>query len=97
MRIIVNDAGISTGSLLKLITVGWVIGMGIFAIPIMLIMGIAAATWLYEGHGFNGMLLFVVVFPLALPLQGLMLGAIILFGLWVYRKFKPVEVRRPAV
>lgn len=94
MRIIVNDAGISAGSLLKLIAVGWMVGAGIFFIPVFLMAALTGVLWLHEGLGFEG-IIFVVFLPFAVALQGLVLGAFVLFGLWIYRKFKDIEVQRP--
>lgn len=94
MRIIVNDTGISAGSLLKLIWTGYVIGAGVFFIPVFLMAALTGVLWLHEGLGFEGMM-FVVFLPFAVALQGLALGAIVLLGLWIYRKFKDIEVQRP--
>lgn len=94
MRIIVTDAGISTGSLFKLVSVGFTIGAGVFLIPVFPVIALTGILWMHEGLGFEGV--FAAIFlPFVLAANGLLLGAVVLFGLWIYRKFRVIEVRPP--
>ncbi|MGH6999043.1 MAG: hypothetical protein ACREEO_12670, partial [Phenylobacterium sp.] len=80
------DGQLTPGGVLKMIATGYLIGAGVLsfvAIAVMELSGASAVTT--EGPIGKAVILLLVV-PLVLGVQGLMFGALVVFGLWLLRR-----------
>lgn len=105
MKIIVDDTGIPNHSLFGLIWLGYVIGVAaISIIGAIIILPIMLLGWLFRSsdavvtttwHPVDAWgAINLVLLPIHLAWQGVVVGMIVVFGLWIYRKFRTVEVQR---
>lgn len=101
MKVNVIDGKLQLGSIYKLVVAGWVIGWGVFMIPMVLL--ISVGIFFSETAQLNGatvsvanpaivLLPMVLLLPIMLVFHAIMFGALIIFGLWLYRKKRPIEV-----
>lgn len=85
MKIIITESGIKFSSVMKLVFFGYIIGMGIIMIPV-------AFLDIINLKEFTNSIIALVIIPLILLLQGIFLGLLINLGLYIFKKFKPIEV-----
>ncbi|MFN4025657.1 MAG: hypothetical protein ACK4MQ_12575 [Hyphomonas sp.] len=102
MQINVRKGTLSLGSVYKLIFAGWIISWGVFMGTILcLILLIAMLTGsttfndeVVEGRGAVLVTLvpLFVLFPIVIFFHALMFSGFLTFGVWLYRKFRPITV-----
>ncbi len=103
MEIKAVDGNLSLGSLFKPVAVGYAIGMGVFMLPMLLLMIpifiFSPGVETQSGELVTGpisilvmLLPMFVMFPIILVLQGFLIGGAVIFGLYVYRTRKPISV-----
>ena len=101
MKVNVIDGKLQLGSIYKLVVAGWVIGWGVFMVPMILLISVGmffSDTAQLNGETVSGasaaivMLPMILLLPIVLVFHAIMFGALIIFGLWLYRKKRPIEV-----
>lgn len=85
MKLEVNDAGLSFKSLLKMIFAGHLIGGLIVSMPFV-------AADLFGAEDPLKSSLYLILIPPLFAIQAVFLGLVISLGLFVYRKFRKIEV-----
>lgn len=102
MKITVKDGRPSLRSLYKLIAMGWIIGFGtLFGIMFLMIFAISLLTGemtvngeLVESRGqvLMQILPMLILFPIIIVVHAFMFGALIIGGMAIYRKRRPIEL-----
>jgi hypothetical protein len=105
MKLVLSDGLPTSASLARLIAVGWFCGFSTLALlPLTLfvlvgpiVAAVSDPNWMPRLPTLEHVIA-LVMFPLILAVQGLMVGAICAFGVWVYRRFRAIDVgaREPA-
>ncbi len=91
MKIQITKNGFTFNNLLKMVGIGYFIGAGLlFAIPL----GLAVLTVPFFGEPDEKQALILSLFmvPIILFLQAIVFSLIIGLGLWLYKKFKKIEI-----
>ena len=96
------DGKLALGSAYKLFAWGWVLGWGAFMLPILVLcilialltgqMGVNGEMVYGRGAALMAILPLLVMFPIILVLQAFLAGAVVTFGLWLYRLRRPLSV-----
>lgn len=98
MELRVLGGQLKLGSAFRLIAIGYGIGAGVISIPIFAIASLLGAMGQFAGAPVSsiagGVLAFapLIMLPVILGLQSLMIGGLVVFGLWVYRKWRPLQI-----
>jgi len=102
MQLRTVNGELTLGSVYKLIVWGWLIGWGIFFIPIMLLIVIGATIAgemsvngeMIYGHGLVllHVLPFLVLIPIIIVMHAFMFGGLLTLGVSIYRRFRPLTV-----
>lgn len=102
MKLRVKNGQLSYGSTYRFFVTSWVLGVGslflaMFALTFLLML--ATGTGQVNGQTVTGrgalivsMLPMVIIFPIVMLIQGFMFGGVLLFGSWLYRKFRKIEI-----
>lgn len=102
MKITVKDGQPSLRSLYKLVAMGWMVGFGtLFGIIFILIFLISLLTGemtvngeLVQSRGqvMMRMIPMLIILPIIIVMHAFMLGALIIGGMALYRKRRPIEL-----
>ena len=96
MKIKVHNGKVRLHSLIKPIAIGSALGWGTFMLPMLMVMIPIMIFAPIENEANQGgiwsILLMPIMVPAALLLQGLMIGCLTSFGLWVYRSRGKIEI-----
>ena len=95
MKIRASGGSPELASLYRVVTIGYVIGAGaLFLIPTILAVtfgGLGSATS-SPGQSTPSPFLFVLLVPIVLGMQSLIFGGIVILGLAIYRRWRPIAV-----
>lgn len=90
------------GAAFRLIATGYLFGAGALFIPlfavITIVMVVGGAPMKVNGENVHGsarllaQLAPVLMVPIILAMQSVMIGGLIVFGLWLYQKRRPIRV-----
>ena len=102
MQLRTVDGRLTLGSVYKIIVWGWLIGWGVFFIPIMLLIVVGGTIAgqmsvngeMVYGHGvvFMQMLPLLVLAPIIIVMHAFMFGGLITLGVWIYRQIGRAHV-----
>ena len=96
MKIKVQNGKLQVHSLFKPIFVGYVLGMGVLGLPILLaLLPVLLFVPVEAGEGASGtaiVLAILVMAPITVAFQAVMLGASAIFGLWVFNSRGTIEI-----
>lgn len=94
MRINLKKDSIPMGSVVKLVSIGYTIGFGVimiaatlFVLFTSLVSGDSPASSIIES------IKFFIMTPIILVLQGLLVSVVVYMGIWVYKLYRPIEIR----
>lgn len=102
MKVFVRNGTLSLGSVYKLFVAGWIVSWSAFfgLISFFMLLGIlitGSSTVngvVIEGRGeaLSAVAPILVLFPVIICLQALMFSGFLTFGVWLFRKFRPITV-----
>lgn len=102
MQLQTIDGKLTLGSVYKIVVWGWIIGWGVFFVPIALLIVIGATIagemsfngQMIYGHGtvFMHMLPVLILLPIIIIMHAFMFGGLITLGVLIYRHFRPLSV-----
>jgi hypothetical protein len=102
MKMVVENGRLKLGSLYKAVVVGWIYGFGFFfgvVLFLLLLVSLLTGQMMVNGEMVYGrgrifleMLPILIVFPIAIVMNALMLGGLVIGGLALYRKRRPIEL-----
>jgi hypothetical protein len=100
MKLRTIDGRLPAGSLYRLFVTAWIVGCGAIFIPFLVLftVGVGLSGKLdANGEMVSGaamlphLAMLWVTFPLAIVAQGFLLGGLMVFGVWLYQKRRPIE------
>jgi hypothetical protein len=90
MELRTTDGQLKAGAAFRLVATGYIIGGSVIFGPLFLLatltIGVQRPAMLLGG------LLQLLLLPVVLGIQSLLLGGVIVLGLWLYRKRRPILV-----
>jgi len=89
MKVSIKDGTIPSRTIFKLVTVGFSIASVIFFLPFFLIMIVVLSSRTASPE-IMGIAVTVLVLPLILIAQAALVAVMVNFGLYVYRRFRPI-------
>lgn len=102
MKLRTVDGQLTLGSVFKLFVVGWICSwIALFGLifALLLVVGVASGSMVVNGEVVHGrtsvlmqMLPFLVIFPVAVVLQGFLFAGMLTGGVWLYRLKRPLTV-----
>lgn len=102
MKLRIKDGQLSYGSTYRLLVTCWICGVGSFfmamlllVFAVMMIVGTGEVNGeAIAGRGalIAGILPMFVLFPIVIVMHAFMFGGVLLFGMWIYRRFRTVEI-----
>ncbi len=81
---------LKAGAAFRLVTIGYVIGAGVIFGPLFLLAIVAMSF--QRPVMLVGGLIQLLMLPIILAVQSLLLGGVIVLGLWLYQKRRPILV-----
>lgn len=92
MKLKIVDGKVALGSMFPVLWTGYVIGLGCFFLPILVIMVLIALVAVVSGSGeLAWNMLPMAMMPVILAIQGAIFSGIVLLGLLVFRAFGKLE------
>lgn len=100
MEIRTTGGQLKPGAAFKLIATGYLLGAGAIFVPLFALITVALVVsggpvtengQVVEGGAFASLAMLIMV-PFILCLQAMMVAALIVFGLWLYGKRRPIRV-----
>ncbi|WP_332772377.1 hypothetical protein [Phenylobacterium sp.] len=102
MELRIVDGQLKPGGAFKLVATGYLVGAGAIFVPFFALVTLftfgsgAPATLNGEvvkgGAGLMMTLMPFIMLPIILVMQSAMIGGLVVFGLWLYRKHRPIHV-----
>ena len=91
MKIQLQKNGIQPKQLIKLVGTGYFLGAGLLFGTLFLIGGIGTVLFGNSAE-INALVPFIILVPVILVLQSIIFSLFIALGLWLFKKFKPLEI-----
>lgn len=80
------DGQLKPGGVLKIVATGYLIGAGAIAFSVLALMEMFGASPVTSDGPIVKAVVLLTVVPLVLAVQGLMLGGLVVFGLWLLQR-----------
>ena len=102
MELHTENGQLAPSGAFKLIATGYLLGAGAIFVPLFVLIAVltlaTGASAMMNGQVVHGSARFlvglmpVVLVPVVLALQAVMFGGLVVFGLWLYTKRRPIRV-----
>ena len=107
MKLETKDGQLRLGSAFKLMVVAWTVSWGVLFGSILLLLALTAVlSGEINVHGETvtglpdimlALAPFFVGFPVVIAIQAVLFSGLMVFGLWIYRQWRPIRVQDDSV
>jgi hypothetical protein len=97
MKLLVANGMLTSGSVARLIAIGWFCGVGSLALVVLVLAALVGPLIAGLEHQLQmpslRQILPLLMLPVVLALQAVMVGAVGAFGVWIYKRYRRLELQ----